>query len=180
MSLSFLMIFKCICWSKYTTANWRITTKHVAKQNTSVCCFTFTFSIENDQDVSNMVGIDIPNNRGENLLHISAQANNHNMLLSICQMGEKHNLTTAINSRFYKKVFFVLLTPSEATNVVYFDQCLGAVHSKRWSKYVFFNFVKAKAQKKFCNKLLAFFYFSSFLRRKVQGWVHVDNAPKPI
>ena len=22
--------------------------------------------------------------------------------------------------------------------VVYFDQCLGAVHSKRWSKYAFF------------------------------------------
>ena len=53
-----------------------------------------------------MVGIDIPNNRGENLVHISAQANNQNMLLSICQMGEKHNLTTAINSRFYKKKSF--------------------------------------------------------------------------
>ena len=70
-----------------------------------------------------MVGIDIPNKRQENLVHISAQANNHNILLSICQMGEEHNLTTAINSRFKKKFFYcvkealnqVLLMPSKVT-----------------------------------------------------------------
>ena len=41
------------------------------------------------------------------------------------------------------------------THVVYFDQCLGAAHPKRWLKYAFFTVFMAKSLKKqeMCSKI---------------------------
>ena len=36
-------------------------------------------------------------------------------------------------------------------SVVYFDQHLGAVHSKHWSKYAFFMFFKCEGRKRLKN-----------------------------
>ena len=51
-------------------------------------------------------------------------------------------------------IFLLIIT----TYVVYFDERLGAVHSKRWSKNAFLMFLTAKAKKgekkqEICSKI---------------------------